>query len=203
MGIRLKTKYKIARRLGAPIFEKTQTQKFALSESRRKPVRRRGRPTEYGIQMVEKQKARFTYGLSEKQFRGYVNKALSAKGAKPADVLMSLMEGRLDNIVFRAGIVPTRAFARQIVSHGHMYVNGRRITVPSYQMSKKDVVTIKASSLTKPVFAEVQERITEAKSPEWLNIDIKKMEITLKDTPHVNHSDLLFDLSSVLEFYSR
>src|SRR5690606_30165190 len=143
-------KYKIARRLGAPVFEKTQSQKYALSLARKERTSK-GRPrakSDYGKQLIEKQKARFSYGLTEKQFRGYVDKSLSAKS--PAQKLFSLLETRLDYTVFRAGLAKTRAQARQAVSHGHITVGGRRVTIPSILLTEGDVIGIRPGSAASP-----------------------------------------------------
>src|SRR3954468_519236 len=122
--MKLGPKYKIARRLGAPIFEKTQTQKFALSLARKeKSTKRRPKPkSEFGTQLNEKQKARFTYGISEKQFANYVKQSLN--GSEPVQKLFAKLERRLDNVIYRAGLASTRAQARQIAAHGHSTVNG-------------------------------------------------------------------------------
>ena len=125
-------KFKIAKRLGAPIFEKTQTQKFALSESRggRQNKRRPGQMSDYKRQLIEKQKMRFTYGISEKQFRRYVDDAVE-KSNQPVALLMERLESRLDNVIYRMGLAKTRRLARQITSHGHICVNGKKMTIPS------------------------------------------------------------------------
>ena len=119
-------RYKIAKRLGATVFEKAQTQKFALSADRSAKNKRRGRgrQSEYGKQMLEKQKGRVTYGLPERQFRNYVNKALAAHAIKPSDRLHELLELRLDNVVWRLGLARTRRGARQMVAHGPILVGG-------------------------------------------------------------------------------
>src|SRR3989344_3575241 len=120
-------KYKIARRLQAPVFEKTQTAKYALSLARKERAGGRGRTkpkSEFGLQLLEKQKARFSYGLSERQFRTYVEKSLRV-GA-PVQKLFTTLETRLDNVLYRAGLTKSRAQGRQAASHGHMLVNGRR-----------------------------------------------------------------------------
>src|SRR3990167_7813574 len=139
--MRIGPKYKIARRLGAPIFEKTQTPKYALSLARKEKNATRGRTkpkSEFGRELIEKQKARFTYGLTEKQFRNYVDKALRAP--KPAQALFVLLESRLDNTLFRAGISKTRAQARQAASHGHILVNDKQVTIPSILLSEGDII---------------------------------------------------------------
>ncbi|MBA3551004.1 30S ribosomal protein S4 [Patescibacteria group bacterium] len=196
-------KYKIARRLGAGVFEKTQTQKFALSEGKRGKKDKRGGPkTDYGIQMLEKQKARFTYALTEKQFSNYVKKALAKKGTNQ-DTLYGLLESRLDNVVLRGGIGHTRLAARQIVSHGHMTVNGIRVTIPSYQVKVGDKIAIREASLKKPLFATLDERISKYQPPSWLKLDAEKKVIEVQGAPKLNTAELLFDIGQVLEFYSR
>src|SRR5438128_843190 len=144
-------KYKIARRLGAPIFEKTQGQKYALHLERKGKKRGFSKPkSEYGIQMNEKQKARFTYGLSEKQFSNYVKEALSKKSSNASGMIFEFLETRLDNIIYRLGFAPTRLGARQMVSHGHIAVNGKRVTVPSKRVYLGDKIEIVERSKGKP-----------------------------------------------------
>src|SRR5690348_2193115 len=123
-------KYKICKRLGASVFEKCQTQKFQLAEARA-PRKTRGRRggSDFGTQLLEKQKARFTYGLSESQFSRYVHEAMEKKGKDSVIGLLTRLESRLDNVIYRAGFVKTRRAARQMVSHGHVLVNGRRVNV--------------------------------------------------------------------------
>ena len=128
--MRIGPQYKIARRLGAPIFEKTQTAKFALSQEK-KFKNKRGRPkTDFGLQMAEKQKARFFYGITEKQFKNYVRKVLDDSKVAPASGLFSVLESRLDNVVWRAGLAPTHRAARLVVAHGHILVNSKRTYTP-------------------------------------------------------------------------
>ena len=138
-------RYKTAKRLGATVFEKAQTQKFAMSAERSEKNKRRGRgrQSEYGKQMLEKQKVRMTYGLTERQFRNYVRKSLAAHSAKPSDLLHELLELRLDNVIWRLGLVPTRRAARQMVSHGHVMVDGKKSRVPSQALSVGDRVSVR------------------------------------------------------------
>jgi small subunit ribosomal protein S4 len=197
-------KYKIARRLGAGVFEKTQTPKFALRQSQKGKEKKGGRgpKTDYGIQMLEKQKARFSYGLTEKQFSTYVKKSLTMKGANQ-DMLFKMIESRLDNVVLRAGFAQTRFFARQIVSHGHMMVNGKRVTIPSYQLKVGDKITIREASAKKGIFAELDERLKKYQAPSWLKVDADKKIIEIQGAPKLNPEELIFDIGQVLEFYSR
>jgi small subunit ribosomal protein S4 len=196
-------KYKIARRLGAGIFEKTSTQKFAQREaSRGKKDKRSGPKTDYGIQMLEKQKARFSYALTEKQFSKYVHSAIANKGNNQ-DVLFGLLESRLDNVVLRGGFATSRLAARQIVSHGHMMVNGIRVTIPSYQVRVGDKITIREGSAKKALFATLEDRIAKYQPPSWLKLDVEKKALEVQGAPKLNTTELLFDIGQVLEFYSR
>lgn len=196
-------KYKIARRLGAPVFEKTQTAKYTLSLARKeRSSLGRSRPrSDYGRQLIEKQKARFSYGISEKQFSKYVAKALSAPN--PVQKLFVLLETRLDNALFRAGFAKTRSQARQMASHGHVLVNGRRVSVPSISLSKGDVIEPRQSSAGGPLFAEVSERMKEVSAPAWLKIDPVKHRAEVEGEPVYEGQEHVFDLRTVVEFYNR
>ena len=199
-------KYKIARRLGAPIFEKTQTQKYVLSQGRREKNGKRGfsRPkSEFGLQLVEKQKARFTYGLTERQFSKYVKEATEKKGKNAIASIFESLELRADNIAYRAGFATTRLAARQMVGHGHMLVNGKRITIPSYKLSEGDVLSIREGSAGKPLFQNLDERLKARTVPAWIKFDFDKKTATVQGMPKYEQSENLFDLNAVLEFYSR
>jgi small subunit ribosomal protein S4 len=196
-------KYKIARRLGAPIFEKTQTQKYALSLARKeKRGKRKPRAkTEFATQLLEKQKARFSYGITEKQFRNYVLKALSS--TEPINKLFSHLEMRLDNVLYRAGLAKTRAQARQAASHGHTLVNGRKVTIPSMALRIGDKITIRAGISDSPLYVEAGERMKENAVPTWISVDPAKKEAEVKGLPAYVPSENLFDLGAVIEFYNR
>lgn len=198
-------KYKLARRLGSEIFEKTQGQKFLLSEQRR-AKNRTGRPrrlSDYGLSLIQKQKIRFAYGISEKQFSNLVKKAFaSAKfGEAPADTLFKLLERRLDNVVYRTGIATTRSFARQLTTHGHITVNGKKIDIPSYSVKKGDVLSIREGSRSKKVFEDLEKRLSEQRAPAWLKIDPKKLSIEVIGEP--KNPEPFFNFQAVIEFYSR
>lgn len=196
-------RYKKARYLGAPIFRKTQTQKYAMRAQRKvKTTGRRSAKSEYGRQMLEKQKARYSYGVSSGQFAKYVAKALQTSGDNGKN-LLRLLEGRLDNVVVRAGFAPTRSAARQMVSHGHIIVKGRKVTIPSYEVSMGEVIGIREGSQKKPLFARLDEEVKNTKSPAWLSVDLEKKEIKIEGEPTADQSDLLFDVRQVLEFYTR
>src|SRR5665213_1556341 len=140
-------RYKIAKRLGASVFEKAQTQKFALAAERVGRVRK-GRPrgaSEYGKQLLEKQKVKVTYGVGERQFSRYVREAVEA-GGNPVEHLHQTLELRLDNVLYRLGLAKTRRFARQMASHGHVTMNGRRINVPSAAVKVGDRIAVREGS---------------------------------------------------------
>src|SRR3989344_8300409 len=177
-------KYKIARRLGAPVFEKTQSPKYALSLARKERTggKGRGKPkSEFGQGLIEKQKARFSYGLGEKQFRNYVDKAL--RSPNPVQRLFITLERRLDNVLFRAGIAKTRAQARQAASHGNILINGKRVTVPSILLSKGDTLSLRAGSSASPLFGEVTERMKTVTVPAWLKVNPDKREAVGEGEP--------------------
>jgi len=198
-------KYKIARRLGAPIFEKTQKQKFSMTK---RTAGKEGAPrpkakSEFGRQMIEKQKARFTYGISEAQFSKYVKQIIEKKTPHANAALFDVLERRLDNVIYRVGLAPTRRAARQIASHGHILINGTRVTIPSYKLSKKDVLTIREGSLKKPVFADLTEKVKDITAPALIAADISKKTWTIQGDPKLEGENLLFDLGSVFEYYRR
>ncbi len=201
----IKTKYKLCRRLGASLFEKTQTAKYALSETRKsgnKKLKRRKVLSQYGLQLIEKQKLRFAYGIREKQLSRYVKDAMSQKTENSAEHLYNRLEMRLDNVVYRFGIAPTRAMARQLVSHGHIMVNGRRLSIASHKIKVGDMVGIRKQSQEKIVFAELLDSIKNAVSFDWLTFDIKKKEGKVIAEPKLGNQEI-FDFKTILEFYGR
>lgn len=200
------SKYKIAKRLGASVFEKTQTQKFAIAAERAAKNKKRGKGrggSEYGKQLLEKQKVRFTYGISERQFGNYVAEAMLAKGVTPAERLHQLLELRLDNIVYRIGLAPTRRAARQMVSHGHITVNGVKTTIPSRAMRIGERIAVREGSKNVPMFVAFTEKFMERPLPSWLSWNPKAMEGGVQNLPTAEVADPAGDLVAVLSFYSR
>lgn len=196
-------KFKIAKRLGAPIFEKTQSEKFAVSQARRGRERKRGgQASDYKRQLVEKQKMRLTYGITEKQLKRYVDEA-TEKSNQPIALLMERLESRLDNAVYRLGLVKTRRFARQVVSHGHIVVNGKRLTIPSHKVKVGDVITVREGSKASGIFTNLAEKHEATAVPTWLTVDVKKLEGKVLGAPVYNPAEALFDPEQVMEFYSR
>jgi small subunit ribosomal protein S4 len=198
-------RYKIAKRLGASVFEKAQTQKFAISADRSAKNKRhgRGRQSEYGKQMLEKQKVRVTYGLPERQFRSYVHKALGAHDVKPVERLHELLELRLDNVVWRLGLASTRRGARQMVAHGHVMVGEKKVRVPSHMLSVGDRISVREGSKDHGVLVGFAERFLERPMPSWLSWNPKSMEGSVKERPTAASADPAGDLIAVLSFYTR
>ncbi len=199
-------KFKIAKRLGAPIFEKTQGPKFELSVARssnKRSNKRPGQASDYKRQLVEKQKMRFSYGITEKQLRRYVDEAIAKEGHQPVALLIDRLETRLDNVVYRLGLAKTRRFARQMVSHGHIVVNGKKLNVPSHKVRVGDVITVRGGSRESAMFIGLSEAHDAVSVPSWLSFDAKKLEGTVKGAPQYNPTETLFDPEQVMEFYSR
>ncbi|HEY4476457.1 MAG TPA: 30S ribosomal protein S4 [Candidatus Paceibacterota bacterium] len=201
-------KFKICRRLGERIFPKCQTTKFTISSGGlAKPGKagggRRSRSaSDYGSQLREKQKARYTYGVNERQFRNYVERSRKLKTGNPLLNLGQLVESRLDNVVYRLGLVSSRAFARQVVGHGHILVNGRRVTIPSYAVSVGDVISIRSQSRDNGVFREVAERLKEVEPPSWLLYTADR-EAKVVAEPMLEEAESNLNLSAIIDFYSR
>ncbi|MDO8576276.1 MAG: 30S ribosomal protein S4 [bacterium] len=203
----IKSKFKIAKRLGAAIFEKTQSQKFALSEARsaaNKKHSRGGRGgSDYGRQLLEKQRVRFTYGISERQLSNYAEAAYTQPD--PSTSLHRSLEMRADSAAYRAGLLSTRRAARQAVSHGHITINGRRITVPSHRVKKGDVIGIREGSRQSPLFAGLLENKAENTRtvPSWLDVDLNLLQATVVGEPAYNTVETGLDYPTLFEFYSR
>jgi small subunit ribosomal protein S4 len=201
--MKLGPKFKIARRLGAPIFEKTQTAKFKATLGDKKKSKRPASKTEFSKQLIEKQKARFTYGISERQFSTYIKKVIESGSHTPASDVFIALETRLDNVVYRLGLATTRQFARQVVSHGHILVNGRKLNVPSYIVKPGDVISVRIGSKTNGIFKELDEKIKTLETPNWLTWNVEKKQASALRLPTMDGQELLFDLNSVLEYYKR
>jgi len=201
--LKIKSKYKIAKRLGAAIFEQTQSQKFALSEARTSMKKPRGRnKSDYGRQLLEKQKVRFTYGIQEKQLANYAEVAFTTKN--PSESLHRALELRADSMAYRAGFASTRRAARQMVSHGHLLVNGKRITTPSYLLKKGDVITVREGSRKSDLFAHMTDPDSLSRPvPSWLSVDRPTMVAKVEGEPGYTAAEIPLDYPAVFEFYSR
>ena len=171
-------------------------------KSNRQPRQRRRQLSEYGTQLREKQKAKFIYGILENQFRGYYTKAMKAEGIT-GDNLMSLLETRLDNVVFRLGFARTRKESRQTIRHGHITVNGHRVDIPSYQVKAEDVIAV--SSKAKDLLPIKESLIVSERMavPAWLEVDIEKLQGKVLQVPVRDQIDLDIDAQLIVELYSK
>ena len=164
--------------------------------------RGRIKESEYLLQLQEKQKARFTYGVLERQFRRYYEQAARTKG-KTGEALLQLLESRLDNVVYRAGLARTRRQARQLVSHGHFTVNGKRVNVPSYQVSKFDIIDVKQKSLNTLPFVIAKESFGDRPIPGWLQVVQGNLRILVHQLPERAQIDVPVQEQLIVEFYSK
>lgn len=158
--------------------------------------------TDYGIQLREKQKVKFNYGLREKQFNAVVAKASKVKGDSTAR-LYELLESRLDSVVFRSGLIDKRPVARQTVSHGHIMVNGRRVNIPSYAVKIGDKIAIRPQSADKGIFKDLEIKLKKYNVPAWINLDKSQKVAEIIGPPNVDSEGLRGALEVILEFYSR
>ncbi len=196
-----KPKYKIGRRLGAGVYDKCQTPKFSASVGNPKMGKRPKALSEYGTQLLEKQKVRFSYGITEKQLSNYAEKASQTKGVSPVEKFFESLELRLDNVVYRMGLAASRREARQMVSHGHFIVHSKKVTVPSYALKVGDTVVVREGSKSKKIFSNTAEKLKEYHFPSWVNFDVNKFEGKVTGKP--KQTDGFLDLNAVFEFYSR
>ncbi len=196
-----KPKFKICRRLGPGVYDKCQTAKFSSSARSLPSGRRPKAPTEYGAQLLEKQKIRFSYGISERQLANYVKKVSHIKGAGTALKLYESLESRLDNVIYRMGLGASRRATRQMVSHGHFIVNNHRVTIPSFEIKIGDVIKIREGSKAKKIFENLMEKLKNYNSPAWVSFDLNNMEGHILAKP--KNAETFLDLNTVLEFYSR
>jgi len=163
--------------------------------------RRRGL-TEYGSQLAEKQKLRVIYGANEKQLKKYFKEASKSKGVA-TDIFLSKLETRIDNVIFRLGWAESRPKARQIVGHGHILLNNRKVDIPSIHVKKGDTITIKKSSLNKPLFKELETKLKKYNPPNWLLLEKKELKGAVADLPSKEDVDSGVDLQMIIEYYSR
>lgn len=198
-------KARVSRRLGTNIWG-TRGETIALEKRPYPPGehgrgRRRGNPSEYLLQLQEKQKARFTYGLSERQFRNLYEEANRRPGVTGENMLRFL-ELRLDNVVYRAGWAATRPQARQFVSHGHLSVNGKRVTIPSYRLRKGDVVTVGTKARDMIVFVQNRD-VLDRQAPGWVSVGGDGWEATVNELPTRDQIDVPVREQLIVELYSK
>ena len=164
--------------------------------------RARIKETEYLLQLQEKQKAKFTYGVLERQFSNYYEEA-NRRSGKTGDNLLQLLECRLDNVVYRAGLARTRRMARQLVSHGHLLVNGKKVDVPSFQVSKWDIIDVKPKALGTTPFLIAKETFGERPVPAWLQVVPSNLRILVHQRPERAQIDTPVTEQLIVELYSK
>jgi len=170
-----------------------------------KGKRRKGPPSEFGKESREKQKLKILYNLGEKQFKNYVKKVLERKG-KVGDLsafLIKILELRLDNIIFRLGFAYSRAEARQLVSHNFFLVNGKPVNLPSYQLKKGDVITVKPQKTKKAIFQNLKNLLKKYKTPSWFELDVEKLEGKIVGEPKLEEVAPPVEIPAIFEYYSR
>lgn len=175
---------------------------YSNKKSTRNPGKdKRRKVSEYAMQLKEKQKVRFVYGIMERQFRNYYEKAVNMKGVT-GENLLQLLERRLDNVVFRLGMGNTRRHARQLVTHGHILVNGKRVNIPSYLVSVNDVITVRQKSSDSEHFKALREG-SKTLVPKWLSFNAAELTGTVIALPTREDIDLPLQENMIVEFYSR
>ncbi len=164
--------------------------------------RARIKESEYLLQLQEKQKARYTYGILERQFVKYYKEASRREG-KTGEVLLQILESRLDNVVYRAGLARTRRQARQLVNHGHFLVNGKKVDIPSYQVSKFDIVDVKPKSMITLPFVAAKESFGDRPIPGWLQVVPSSLRILVHQLPERAQIDVPVQEQLIVELYSK
>lgn len=202
-------KEKLSRRVGENLGLKAERSYSPKSSFLKKPYRpgqhgkaRRRALSEFGMQLLEKQKLRFTYGINEKQLRKYFEEAKKRKGIT-GDFLLSSLEERLDNVIYRSGFAKSRSISRQLVSHGHFLINNKKITIPSYRIRIGDMISIRPQSRSKQIFFELFNRLKKYETPTWILIDKKNLEVKIKSKPNAEDLPKNFKTNSIIAFYSR
>lgn len=163
---------------------------------------KRVRLTSYGEQLREKQKAKRVYGLRERQFSNYVAKASKRKG-NTAEGLLKFLEKRLDNVVYRLGLAKSRESARQMVSHRHFLIDGRRVNIPSFQVAPDQIISIAEKSQSKKIFENLKQILAKHEVPAWLSLDAEKLTGKILSEPKIEGMQFNFDPTKIIEFYSR
>lgn len=201
---------KLCRREGEKLYlkgERCFTSKCALVKRNympgfHGPNAMRRKLTDYGKQLRAKQAAKRLYSLSETQFSNYIKKAMTKK-ENTETMIVNFLESRMDNVLYRMGFAPSRRAARQMVSHEFVKVNDKKVNIPSYQVKPGDIITLSPIKLNKKTTVELKEKIKGKEIPEWINLNKEKLEAKIISLPQLKEGEKLFDIKSVIEFYSR
>jgi len=193
---------RISRRFGVPIFGPTKyLERRNYGPGVHGPKSRR-KHTDYGLGLIEKQKLRYYYGLMERQFRGVYEKALRRRGVT-GEQMLQILETRLDNVVYHLGLANTRAAARQMVSHGHIQVNGRKVNVPSYALKVNEVITVKNNNVSRQLATKNLEISTSRAVPDWMSLNKEEFKGVVMRIPTRDEINPIANEQAVVEFYSR
>jgi small subunit ribosomal protein S4 len=193
---------RISRRFGTPIFGPSKyLERKNYGPGMHGPKSRR-KNTDYALGLIEKQKLRYYYGLLERQFRGIYERALRQRGVT-GETMLQILEMRLDNVVFHLGFGSTRAAARQMVSHGHVRVNGRRVNIPSYALKVNDIVEVKDTSVSRQMGTRSMESSTSRSVPDWISLNKEAFKGVVLRIPTRDEIQPIANEQAVVEFYSR
>jgi small subunit ribosomal protein S4 len=208
--MKLYTPSRVARRLGERFGFKAERDFTQKSVAVRRPYppgmhgKRRSRGlSEFGAELAEKQKIRFLYGVSDTVLKRYVREAGRAKNKTKTQALLEILEQRLDNVVYRLGLVPSRRIARQVVSHGHIFLNGKRMKIPSASVKVGDRVKLREASRALQIFEGLAVRLKKIQPPEWLIVLPEELAGEMKRLPAESDNLISQNLSKVIEYYSR
>ncbi len=193
---------RISRRFGIPIFGPTKyLERRNYGPGVHGPKSRR-KTTDYGAGLIEKQKLRYYYGLMERQFRGVYEKALRRRGVT-GEQMLQILETRLDNLVYQLGLANTRAAARQMVSHGHITVNGRKSSIPSHALKVNDVISVKNHNVSRQLATKNMESSTSRTVPDWLSMNKEEFKGVIMRIPTRDEIQPIANEQAIVEFYSR
>ncbi|MBM3423115.1 MAG: 30S ribosomal protein S4 [Chlorobi bacterium] len=194
---------KVSRRLGIALSPKAEKylerRPFAPGQHGQS---RRGKVSEYALQLREKQKMKYLYGILEKQFRNYYKKAVSQRGVT-GDNLVRLLERRFDNVVYRAGFAPSRAASRQLVTHGHLLINGKKVNIPSYLVAPGDLIEFRQKSRNMAAVADSLSKAPESRFPAWIQVDKANQKAVFLSVPEREDIQEPFNEQLVVELYSK
>lgn len=194
---------RISRRFGIPIFGPSKyLERRNYGPGVHGPKSARRKHTDYGLGLIEKQKLRYFYGLMEKQFRGVYEKALRRRGVT-GEQMLQILETRLDNVVYHLGFANSRAAARQMVSHGHIQVNGKKVNVPSYALKVNEVITVKNNNVSRQLGTKGFEVSTSRVVPDWISLSKDEFKGVVMRIPTRDEINPIANEQAVVEFYSR
>ena len=194
---------RISRRFGIPIFGPSKyLERRNYGPGVHGPKGSRRKTTEYGLGLLEKQKLRYFYGLMERQFRGIYERALKRRGVT-GEHMLQILETRLDNVVYHLGFANTRAAARQLVGHGHVKVNGRKVSIPSYALKVNDTIEVKENAKSRQIITKNLEGATSRVVPDWLLMDKTAFKGVVMRIPTQEEIHPIANIQAVVEFYSR